>query len=111
MKQNVKREIKGKFNDTVRELIEENLGLVAGKMGVEDMAVFETAKGCVAEMEINGELTYINVDAVVKADSFDLEDALMELEDRKKREAEKQAKKLEKLKKLEAKAEKEANKE
>jgi len=108
MKQNVKREVKAKFNDAVRNLIEDNVESLAKTMGVDEINVFEIAKGCVAEMEIEGELTYVNVDSVVKSNSFDLEDALMELEDRKKREAEREAKKIEKLKKLQEKAKAEA---
>lgn len=108
MKQNVKRDIKANFNEVVRKLMEDNVDTVAEAMGVDNVAMFEISKGTIAEMEINDEIVYINVDAVVKADNFDLEDALMEFEDRKKREAEKAAKKAEKLKKLKEKAEKEA---
>ena len=110
MKQNDKRDLKAKFNEVVYKLIEDNSNEVAEQLGVDNIALFEISKGSIVETEYAGETVCVNIDSVVKSNSFDLEDALMEFEDRKKREAEREAKKLEKLRKLEAKAKEESEK-
>lgn len=92
MKQKEKRELKRKFNEFLVELVTQNGEALAEALGGE-VEVHETAKGTTVMF---GEVAIV-ADGVVK-ENFDLEDELMALEDRRKREAEALAKKLAKEK-------------